>query len=475
VRQDRASPSADSPRTGSDFAVQVEDAVLPNVFHWLAGRLGGASSCDATVRTVSMRLPLWAVGLSLLLLLGCQKKAEATAEETDTAEEETPDGGEHGDKKEGAKEGEKPGDTASAAEHARNQPKQFAVPFAWEASADEPLARTRAFLRDVVRDNEINASRGKKYFEAFAQKQAPRVTVLTCSDSRVQTQAWDATPDNDDFQIRNIGNQLQNSQGSVEYGIEHLRTPLLLIIGHTGCGAVKAAMGDIGGLSEPIRKELAGLELPKDLKSAEPSNSAWAEAVVANVHAQVQGAVGHFNREVAEQKLTVVGAVYDFRGDLGVPGTLHLVNVNANIDPERLAAFTKAVGGHVRNELGSDDPTQGLLARVAEAARAMAAGHGHQDRATHAAKPTRVEPAANGETETVRAAVAAEALAARAAPGESSTKSEPKTPSRVRSKPASDKKSPAPKPESKSVEPKPEAKPKTTAEKIPGPKAEAGS
>ncbi len=442
-----------------------------------------------------MRLSLWAAGLSLLLLLGCHKKPAATAEETDTADEETADAGAKGEKKEGAKDGEKSAEPgAGETERAQNQPKQFAVPFAWEASADEPLAKTRAFLRDVVRDNEINVARGKKYFDVFAQKQVPRVTVLTCSDSRVQTQAWDATPDNDDFQIRNIGNQLKNAEGSVEYGVDHLHTPLLLIIGHTGCGAVKAAMGDLTSLSEPIRKELAGLELPKDLKSAEPSNSAWAEAVVANVHSQVEAAVAHFNKEVAEQQLTVVGAVYDFRGDLGEPGTLHLVNVNANTNPERLAAFTKAVGGHVRNELGSDDPTQGLLARVAAAAHAMAMNHDHAGQVAPGAKPTQAEEAAQGTTSTVRAAVAAEALAAHAASDESVAKGEPKAASRVRSKPAGGKKSPVPKPEGKSAEPKPEAapkaeaatqakpkaeaatqaKPKTTAEKIPGPKEEAG-
>ncbi|MDX2052965.1 MAG: carbonic anhydrase [Polyangiaceae bacterium] len=351
-----------------------------------------------------MRLPPWALGLTLLLLFGCNKKAEATAEDTADTEAAADEEAAH---EEGAKghdkEGEKGGAPGAHGEKEAAGPKRFAVPFAWEASEEEPLARTRSFLQDVVRDNELNVRRGAKYFQPFASKQTPRVTVVACSDSRVQTHAWDATPDNDDFQIRNIGNQLKNAEGSVEYGVEHLHTPLLMIIGHTGCGAVKAAMGDVSALSAPIQHELAAIQLPKAMKSAEPSSALWAEAVVANVHAQVQAAVAHFNHDVAEQKLTVVGAVYDFRGDLGDPGMLHLVNVNANTDPERLAAFTKAVGGHVRNELG-DDPTEGLLARVAQAARAMAAAEGHgeahgggEHAAEQKAAPTASHAAAKAE------------------------------------------------------------------------------
>lgn len=90
---------------------------------------------------------------------------------------------------------------------------------------------------------DVHGARGE-VLRDFADKQTPRAAVITRADSRVHSRAWDLTPENDDFTVRDIGNQVQNVEGSVEYGIEHLHTPLLLIIGHTGCGAVKAAMGD---------------------------------------------------------------------------------------------------------------------------------------------------------------------------------------------------------------------------------------
>ncbi|HEY8943466.1 MAG TPA: carbonic anhydrase, partial [Polyangiaceae bacterium] len=214
-------------------------------------------------------------------------------------------------------------------EHAA-EARRYVVPFAWEASQQEPLAQARSFLKEILTDNRVYMEHGPRFFAAFADGQKPRATVVTCSDSRVHTPAFDTTPENDDFMIRNIGNQLENSAGSVEYGVEHLETPVLMILGHTGCGAVKAGLGDISGQSAPVRKELETLRLPKP-KAGASLEVAWTGAVLANVHNQVELALRHFGGRVQEGKLTVVGAVYDFRNDLGNgAGKLTIVDVNGN-------------------------------------------------------------------------------------------------------------------------------------------------
>jgi len=232
---------------------------------------------------------------------------------------------------------------AAQAVPAAAEPDRFAVPFAWETSPDEPLAKARAFMSEVLRANEGLVLLGREHFAAFLDAQHPRATVLTCADSRVQANAWDSSPEDDDFTIRNIGNQVDNSLGSVEYGIEHLHTPVLLVVGHTGCGAVKAALGKTDGLAAPIAKELAPLKLPPPRAGATP-DQVWSEAVVANVHAQVAAAVEHFGTLVHSGELTVIGAVYDLKNDLGKGfGRLHLVDINTNIEPARIDAFVKAV------------------------------------------------------------------------------------------------------------------------------------
>jgi carbonic anhydrase len=222
---------------------------------------------------------------------------------------------------------------------------KYAVPFAWESSPTEPLSVARAFLGEALRDNKAFSAQGAKVFLEYRDEQKPRATVLTCSDSRVHTSAFDATPENDVFMIKNIGNQLGNAEGSVEYGVVHLGTPVLLVIGHTGCGAVKAALGDLSKQSKAVRAELEHLTLPKP-EEGKDEKAAWTEGVIANVHLQVKGAVRTFGERVQEGKLTVVGAVYDFRNDLGNgAGKITIVDVNGNDEPERMKAFVAALAG----------------------------------------------------------------------------------------------------------------------------------
>ncbi len=274
-----------------------------------------------------------ALVLSLVSLASaCQPKHEVAAEPKKVVKKDKP-----------AAKPEKGHEAKPTADLA--DPGKFIVPFAWEAAKDEPLAQTRAFLADVLSDNQSYMEHGDKFFAEFADRQTPRATVLTCADSRVHTTAWDVTPENDDFVVRNIGNQFDNAQGSIEYGVQHLRTPLFLVIGHTGCGAVKAAMGDMSKLSGPIQGELQNLRLPK-ASAGKPAEAAWAEAVIANVNNQVEVALKHFAKDIQAGQLTVVGAVYDFRNDLlQGAGKLSIVNVNGNSEPERMVAFVEAVTG----------------------------------------------------------------------------------------------------------------------------------
>jgi carbonic anhydrase len=310
---------------------------------------------------VRMRSRSLALFLSLLGLAAaaCSKSSANPAPEHGAAKEHSPaeahadphapGAGEKSGKP--AKKGKKkaPAPEAHAAHEAQEAhegatEQRFTVPFVWETSPDDPLARARGHLKEIINSNTAYAKEhGARFFEAFAAGQKPRSTVVTCSDSRVQMNALDATPENDAFVIRNIGNQVGNSLGSVEYGIEHLRTSVLLIVGHTGCGAVKAAMGKLDALSPPIQRELADLRLSTKA-GASPTDEAWAEAVIENVHNQVKSSLEHFRGLVQEGKLTIVGGVYDFRNDLKQgSGRLVIVDVNGNSEKNALKAFVTAV------------------------------------------------------------------------------------------------------------------------------------
>lgn len=75
--------------------------------------------------------------------------------------------------------------------------------------------------------------------------QHPFAVIVTCSDSRVSPEILFDQGIGDLFVIRNAGNLISDiDMGSIEYAIEHLDTKLVIVLGHTECGAIKAYLGD---------------------------------------------------------------------------------------------------------------------------------------------------------------------------------------------------------------------------------------
>lgn len=209
--------------------------------------------------------------------------------------------------------------------------KQVLREYAATLSDKQYNVQAKAVLKNIVQDNQkFVRSRGPAYYSKFQNEQHPRATVVTCADSRMHIHALDGSPDGDLFVVRNIGNQITTAEGSVEYGIHHLHTPLLLIVGHVACGAIKAASGDYSKESGPIRAELDTIQIPKGDGSL--------NSVKLNVNNQVKYAISKFESKVLNGELTVIGAVYDFKNEMGKgQGKLNIVNVNGETEPERLA------------------------------------------------------------------------------------------------------------------------------------------
>jgi len=192
--------------------------------------------------------------------------------------------------------------------------------------ANDIVSEIRQANRNFMRTH------GPGYFKTFLDAQQPRATVVTCSDSRIHTHALDATPDGDLFMVRNIGNQIATAEGSVEYGVHHLHTPLLLIVGHVACGAIKTAANDYSQETSPLRRELDSLQIPK----GDPGLN----SVKLNVNNQVRLGLSKFENEVMSGHLTVVGAVYDFRNEMRQgQGKLNIINVNGETNPAKMAGM----------------------------------------------------------------------------------------------------------------------------------------
>jgi carbonic anhydrase len=205
-------------------------------------------------------------------------------------------------------------------------------------AGDNEAQEIKAAVNHILKSNaEFVKKHGPSYFKPFTEDQHPKVTVVSCSDSRVHMHALDATPDNELFVIRNIGNQIATAEGSVEYGVHHLHTPVLLIVGHVRCGAIKAASGDYSLESAPIKKELDTIKIPKGGESL--------ESVKLNVNNQVDVAMKKFDHEIQSGELVVIGSVYDFANDLkNGQGKLTIINVNGDADAGKIKAFASGGG-----------------------------------------------------------------------------------------------------------------------------------
>jgi len=105
---------------------------------------------------------------------------------------------------------------------------------------------------------EDNLSKNKRS-ELKVNGQKPFAVIVTCSDSRVAPELLFDQGLGDLFVIRVAGNVLDSvGLGSVEYAVEHLGTPLIIVLGHENCGAVTAAVkgGEIPGSIPSICKRI---------------------------------------------------------------------------------------------------------------------------------------------------------------------------------------------------------------------------
>lgn len=98
----------------------------------------------------------------------------------------------------------------------------------------------RKYITSEFNSSDISQS---KRDDALANGQAPYAIIITCSDSRVIPENIFMTGIGELFVIRIAGNVIDEHQlGSIEYAASHLGAPLIVVMGHTHCGAVDAAI-----------------------------------------------------------------------------------------------------------------------------------------------------------------------------------------------------------------------------------------
>ncbi len=148
--------------------------------------------------------------------------------------------------------------------------------------------------------------------------QKPFATILACSDSRVPVEAIFDWGVGDLFVIKVAGNVADGDEiGSIEYGTHHLNTPILVVLGHTKCGAVTAVVkGDEvhGHIPALVDNIVPAFESAKEKHSELHQPELIDKTIEANVFQSIKDILSRSSivaELVKEGKLKIVGAIYD--------------------------------------------------------------------------------------------------------------------------------------------------------------------
>jgi carbonic anhydrase len=125
-------------------------------------------------------------------------------------------------------------------------------------TANDALERLLAGNKRYREGDMTACSISTDHIESLAGGQAPFAIILGCADSRVPAELVFDQSVGDLFVIRVAGNIAARSQiGSVEYAAEHCGSRLIVVLGHTGCGAVSATVGAMENPSAGASPNLA--------------------------------------------------------------------------------------------------------------------------------------------------------------------------------------------------------------------------
>lgn len=187
-----------------------------------------------------------------------------------------------------------------------------------ELNGSEALQKLKTGNERFVQHNRTYTNLSAERLTETAEKgQYPFATVITCSDSRVPVEHVFDVGIGDVFVIRVAGNVVNTDEaGSIEYGVDHLHTPVLVVLGHSSCGAVTAVVKDAevhGNIPELVSNIIPAAEKAKHDHGSEFSEELLRAAISNNVFQSIEDLLkaSHISAELVKAgKLKIIGAIY---------------------------------------------------------------------------------------------------------------------------------------------------------------------
>lgn len=197
-----------------------------------------------------------------------------------------------------------------------NSVSQFIIVDTDVSSADEALQILKEGNARFATDKSVLRNINAERRESLKNGQNPYAVIVSCSDSRVTPTTVFNAGLGELFDIRLAGNVVDDDAlGSIEYAVEHLNTPLIVVMGHQSCGAVTATYNEV------VKGEKVSGNMESFVEKITPSvnkNGTIDDAIHTNIDMVV--------KEISEDKgiktlidqgkVKVVGAYYDLNGNV---------------------------------------------------------------------------------------------------------------------------------------------------------------
>jgi carbonic anhydrase len=175
---------------------------------------------------------------------------------------------------------------------------------------EDALAELKAGNRRFLSEKLINTNYSEN-IEETKSGQKPHSAILSCMDSRVPPEIIFDQGIGNIFALRNAGNvEDENILGSMEYAVYHAGAKLIVVMGHSSCGAVTGAVHDVklGNLTQLLAQIKPAIKTP--LSHSEVIN----DTAKNNVKMTIEDILAKstiINEYVKEKKIAIVGAFYD--------------------------------------------------------------------------------------------------------------------------------------------------------------------
>lgn len=186
-------------------------------------------------------------------------------------------------------------------------------------NADEALKRLKEGNARYMHGKSVHPRFDPVARESTAREgQTPIATILGCSDARVPPEIIFDQGFGELFIVRVAGNVVAPAElASIEYGTKYLGTPLIVVLGHTQCGAVEGALsgaelrGNLPQLMAMISPTLTQLKKDKPGLKGEALSAAAVEANVRHSMNQIISGSPGLSAKLKMKKIQLVGAVRD--------------------------------------------------------------------------------------------------------------------------------------------------------------------